>query len=168
MANVTLFKMPREDLPFCECRWFERAAHDPACPVEFDPDLNEYNLKTSNGGSIRLYHCPFCAGRAPESLRAKMFATVSSQETARLHLLTKDLKTESDVLTRLGEPTHTFDPGWTSMAPDQDDKPGEIRTHKTLRYENYSDAATIEVYVGRHGKVDIIFCGKYVGKPDKT
>ena len=57
--------MPREDLPFCDCKWLERAAHDAHCPVEFDPELNEYNLKTSDGGSMRIYHCPFCAGRAP-------------------------------------------------------------------------------------------------------
>ena len=160
--------MPRDDLPFCDCRWLERAAHDPTCPIEFDPELNEYNLKTSAGGSMRIYHCPFCGGRAPEALRAKMFATVSLQETARLHLLTKDLQSEADVLARLGEPTHTFDPGLTSIAPDEDDKPGAIRTYKTLRYDNHSDTATIEVYVERDGKVQIIFSGKYVGKPDKT
>ena len=160
--------MPRDDLPFCDCRWLERAAHDPTCPVEFDPELNEYNLKTSNSHSMRIYHCPFCAGRAPESLRAQMFATVSPEETLRLHQLTKDLKTEADVFTHLGEPTHTFDPGATCIEPDDDDKPGEIRTCKSLRYDNHSDTATINVNVGRHGKVRISFFGKYVGKPNKA
>src|SRR4051812_30625219 len=77
--------MPRDDLPFCDCGWLERAAHDPRCPVEFDPELNEYNVRTSNGESMRIYHCPFCAGRAPEAVRAQMFATVSVEETMRLH-----------------------------------------------------------------------------------
>ena len=160
--------MPRGDLPFCDCRWLERAAHDPTCPIEFDPELNEYSLKTTNGGSMAIYHCPFCAGRAPESLRAKMFATVSSEETVRLHQLTKELKTEADVLARLGEPTNAFDPGHTSIESTEDDKPGRIHTCKTLRYDNYSDTATIEVYVERQGTVQIIFSGKYVGKTDKT
>jgi hypothetical protein len=97
-----------------------------------------------------------------------MFATVSSKETVRLHQLTKELKTEADVLAHLGKPTYSFDPGHTSIEPDEDDKPGRIRTCKTLRYDNYSDTATIEVYVERHGTVQIMFSGKYVGKPDKT
>jgi hypothetical protein len=127
---------PRDDLPFCDCRWLERAARDPHCPIEFDPELNEYNLKTSNGGSMRIYHCPFCAGRAPESLRAQMFATVSPEETIRLHQLTKNLETEKQFLAHLGEPTHVFDPGATMREPDKDGKPGEIRTCKSLRYNN--------------------------------
>lgn len=160
--------MPRDDLPFCDCRWLEEAAHDPTCQVEFDPELNEYNLRLSNGGIMRIYHCPFCAGRAPASLRAKMFATVSSQETGRLHLLTNDLKTEAEVLVRLGQPTQTFDPGLTTRTPDEDDKAGAIRTFKTLSYDNYSETATIEVHVSRHGEVEITFSGKYVGKPSHT
>ena len=110
--------MPRDDLPLCDCRWLERAAHDPDNPIEFDPELNEYNLKTPKGHSLRIYHCPFCAGRAPESLRGQMFATVSSEETVRLHQLTKDLKTEAEVLSSLGKPTYVFEPGMTSSEPD--------------------------------------------------
>ena len=117
---------------------------------------------------MRIYHCPFCAGRAPESLRARMFATVSPEETIRLHQLTKALKTEGDVLAFLGEPTHTFDPGATCAEPDEGDKPGEIRTCKSLRYDNHSETATINVNVGRHGKVRISFSRKYVGKPTKA
>ena len=155
--------MPRDDLPFCECRWLERAAHDPNCLIEFDPELNEYNLKTTNGGSMLFYHCPFCSGRAPESLRGQMFATVTHEETTRLHQLTKDLKTESDVVALLGEPTHTFDPGVVSWSREEDDKPREITTCKALRYDDHSETATINVNVGRHGKVRISFTGKYIG-----
>lgn len=159
---------PREDLPYCDCRWLEKAAHDAHCPIEFDPELNEYNLKTSNDGWMRIYHCPFCAGRAPESLRAQMFANVSADETIRLHQLTKDLKTEGDVLACLGEPTHVFQPGAGNADPDEDDKPGEIRTCKSLRYDSHSNTATISVNVGRYGKVRISFSGKYVGNPRKA
>lgn len=117
---------------------------------------------------MRIYHCPFFSGRAPESLRPKMFATVSSEEITRLHLLTKDFRTEAEVLARFGQPSQAFDPGWSSTAPDEDNKPGAIRTCKILRYENFSDTAIIEVQVARHGKVEIIFSGKYIGKPAKT
>ena len=100
--------MPREDLPSCDCRWLERAAHDPDNPIEFDAEL-EYNLKTQRRHSWRIYHCPCCAGRAPESLRGQMFAEVSSEESARLHKLIKDLKTERDVIAALGAPTRVLD-----------------------------------------------------------
>jgi hypothetical protein len=159
--------MPREYLPFCDCGWLERAARDPTCPIEFDPELNEYHLKKANGYSL-IYHCPFCAGRAPKSLRAKMFATVSSEETIRLHQLTKNLKTEKQVLKHLGVPTKVLDPGVMCAGPDKGDKPGEIRACKSLRYDNHSDTATINVNVGRHVNVSISFSGKGVGKPNKA
>jgi aminoglycoside 6'-N-acetyltransferase I len=152
--------MPRKDLPFCECRWLEEAAHDPYCPIEFDAEMNEYHLKTANGGSSVFYHCPFCSGRAPASLRGQMFATVTSEEMYRLHELTSKLKTESDVLARLGEPTHVFELGGSWSKPSADGGPDEIRTHKSVRYDNHSDTATINVNVGRHGNVSITFMGK--------
>lgn len=73
--------MPRKDLPFCNRHWLERAAHGPDNPVQFDPELNEYNLKAPGGPSLRIYHCPFCAGRAPEFLRAQNWATVPAEES---------------------------------------------------------------------------------------
>ena len=159
--------MPREDLPFCDCGWLERAARDGTCAIHFDPELNEYHLTATDGGSFLIYHCPFCAGRAPESLRAQMFATVSPEEATRLHRLTQNLKTEKQVLKLLGVPTEIFDPGEMNFAPDKDDKPGEIRAWKSLRYANYSDTATINVNVDRHGKVHTLLSGKYLGKTGK-
>ncbi len=157
--------MPRDDLPFCDCRWLERAAHDPNCPVEFDPELNEYNLKTLKDGSMRIYHCPFCAGRAPESLRPQMFATVPPEETTRLHNLIKDLKTESDAMKVLGAPTHVLEPGGTSTEPEKDGAPRYIHLYRTLRYESLSDAAVVDVHVDQYGKISISLYGKYLEKP---
>lgn len=159
--------MPREDLPYCECPWLENAARDPECSIEFDAELNEYHLK-SGRGTFMIYHCPFCAGRAPKSLRDQMFATVSTEEASRLHLLTKDMKTEKDVRAGLGEPTHVFETGAMKMERNVGRKAGEIRVCKSLRYENQSDTAAINVNVGRHGKVNIHFTGKYIGKPKPT
>lgn len=157
--------MPRDDLPFCDCRWLERAAHDQHCPVEFDPKLNEYNLKTTNGGSMRIYHCPFCSGRAPESLRSQMFAVVSPEETIRLHLLTKGITNEAELRATLGEPTHTFEPGVVSVDAEVDGHAPEIRTAKSLRYDQHSETATISANVARDGRVRISFSGKYIGPP---
>lgn len=156
--------MSRDDLPFCECRWLERAAHDPQCPIEFDPELREYNLKFGSH-SLRIYHCPFCAGRAPESLRKHLFAVVPPEETARLHLLTKDLKTEKEVREKFGEPTHVFEYGGSMQEAGKDGVPGEIRTWPAIRYDNYSETATIGVRIGRQGKISISFMPKYLGRP---
>jgi hypothetical protein len=157
--------MPRDDLPFCECNWFERAALDPHCPVEFDPDLNEYNLKTTNKGSMRMYHCPFCSGRAPESFRGQRFATVASEETIRLHRLTRNFRTEDEVRAALGEPTVEFDPGLISQEKSSEEEAPVINSYKTLRYDQYSDTVSIFVKVNRNGTVSIHYTGKHIGKP---
>ena len=157
--------MPRDDLPFCDCNWFERAAHDPNCPVEFDPTLNEYNLRMSNGGLLRMYHCPFCAGRAPQSLRSRMFAEISPEETIRLHILTNSIKTETELLAALGQPTHTCEPGIISVDQENDGVPPRVRTDKTLRFDQHSETATICATVERDGAVQLSFTGKYIGPP---
>jgi len=160
--------MPREDLPFCDCRWLERAAHDPDNPIQFDHELNEYNLKTPRGHSLRIYHCPFCAGRAPESLRAQLWATVPTDESDRLHNVIKNLKTESDAIRVFGQPTHVLEPGGSSTEPEKDGAPSYIHLYKTLRYESVSDTAVVDVHVDQNGKVFISLFGKYLGKPPKT
>lgn len=157
--------MPRDDLPFCECRWLERAAHDKHCPIEFDSKLNEYNLKSADGSSWRIYHCPFCSGRAPASLRSQMFAEVSSAEAIRLHQLTKNITNEAELRDTLGEPTHTFEPGVISAADEVDGRAREVRTARSLTYDQHSDTATISATVSRDGRVSISFSGKYVGPP---
>ncbi len=155
--------MPRDDLPFCECRWLERAAHDTHCPIEFDVKLNEYHLKTSNGGSMMIYHCPFCSGRAPKSLRSQMFATIPPEETVRLHVLTKHITNETELRATLGDPSHTFEPGIISMDAEVDGHAREVRTAKSLRFDQHSETATISATVARDGRVRIFFSGKYIG-----
>ena len=86
----------------------------------------------------------------------------------RLHNLTKDLKTEKDVIDALGEPTYIMNPGRVHAEPDTQDAPGKIRTFKSLRYESVSDTALIEVEVDAQGNASISFSGKYIGKPPKT
>lgn len=155
--------MPRDDLPLCKCPWFEMAANDPTCPVEFDPEVNEYHM-VSKGGSWVLYHCPICAGRAPASHRAALFARIPREEEERLHLLTKDLRTEHDVLRQLGQPSYRLDPGSGETHPGKPGKPDEKRTYTTLRYDQHSTIADLNVRIHRDGTVDISFSGKYIGK----
>jgi hypothetical protein len=115
--------MPREDLPFCDCRWLERAAHDPDNPIEFDPELNEYNLKTPRGHSLRIYYCPFALDEHRNYFVPKCSQSFPPEESMRLHNLIKDLKTQGDVIAALGEPTHVIDPGGTRTEPGKHGKP---------------------------------------------
>src|ERR1043165_2005205 len=155
--------MPRDDLQLCKCSWFEQAANDPACPVEFDPEVNEYNI-VANGCSWRLYHCPICAGRAPASHRGDLFARIPRTEVERLHLLTKDLRTEHDVLRQLGHPSHRTEAGASEIHPGRPGKPAQMRTYTTLHYDQHSTIADINVRIHRDGTVDIAFSGKFTGR----
>jgi len=44
--------MPRKDLPFCDCRWLERAAHNPNVPIEFNA---EAQFSLAAGGGLSLF-----------------------------------------------------------------------------------------------------------------
>jgi len=43
--------MPRKDLPFCDCRWLERAAHNPNVPIEFNAEA-QFSLAAGGGLSL--------------------------------------------------------------------------------------------------------------------
>jgi hypothetical protein len=79
-----------------------------------------------------------------------------------------DLRTEDEVLTKLGQPTDIFQHGGTFIEAEKDGEPTEIRTCKSLRYDNQSETATINVNVGSDGKARITFYGKYIGKPGQS
>jgi hypothetical protein len=61
-----------------------------------------------------------------------------------------------------------MEPGAIHTDPDRDDKPGEIRTFKTLRYEALSDTAVVDASIDRQGNASISLFGKDIGKPPKT
>ena len=72
----------------CCCGYLERAGLDPESPIDFDTRTNEYQFKymVAGGkgeGSLIIYHCPFCGGAAPESLRDALFETVTVSERQR-------------------------------------------------------------------------------------
>ena len=104
----------------------------------------------------------------PESLRAQMFAEVSSTESERLHQLLKEVDTEADALRVFGTPTHVLEPGGRCTEPARDGRPSYIHLWKTLRYESVSDTAIVDVHVDQYGKATASVCGKYLGKPPKA
>lgn len=162
--------MPNDDAPPCGCKWFENAVRDPEIPVVFDELMKEYHLVTHGGGGHALfYHCPFCGGRAPRSLRGTFFAKIPDKETYRLHSLTKKFKTEEEVISTFGPPDHEFEIGSGMTTPGSDTEPREhFLNGRRLVYKGLSDTADVNVRIDRYGKLKFSFSEKYIGPQRET
>jgi hypothetical protein len=150
----------------CDCGVLEQAAKNPDIPIEFDPRLNEFQIVfTCNGeaGQMNIYHCLFCGGLAPPSLRKTLFAEVPVAENHRLASMTGQLATLVDVFAELGEPDRDEHGGVTVTTPEQDGQPPETRAYRTLLYTRLSDVADIRVVVSDSDQVSFSFLGKYLG-----
>jgi hypothetical protein len=160
--------MPNGKLPPCDCGFLEKESNIPDSPIVFDPDLNEYNFafRTDAGqkAALRIYHCPFCGGRAPKSRRDKLFATLSHAEKHRLVELTKHLRTLDDVLREFGQPDNDHAASRGETTPEQEGKPETTRFYRRLIYTQLSQTADIHVTVHPTDRVATTFLGKYVGK----
>jgi hypothetical protein len=151
---------------YCTCGSLQWAAETVGIPVEFDKDMNEFLLVHGPEGGHNLFirHCFFCGGKAPESLRASLFARLTDEERRRLVDLTKSLKTVDDTIAALGEPDEDREAGMTITRPERDGKPEETRAYRTLRYRNLSETANVSVTVYPMGEVAFSFSGKHIGK----
>jgi hypothetical protein len=160
----------------CTCRYLEHAADDPASPIVFDAELNEYNFEypspcgdgscEAGKASLRIYHCPFCGGAAPESKRPALFTTFTPEEQGRLYRLFDGMQTLQDVVEALGPPDEDKERGLTVRVPEQEGKAPTLRRFRTLRYCRLSDTADVEVYADpAEGKVQVTLMGKYIGAP---
>jgi hypothetical protein len=154
----------------CDCDTLQNAANNPDLPIVFDAKLNEFHFVfNANGGEgfFNLYHCFFCGGKAPESKRHLLFATISEAESFRLRELTNSLKTLDDVLASLGKPDQDREDGIMIMLPETEDTPSKEQWYRSLIYENLSDVADIRVTVYPNERVGIGFMGKYIGDKEK-
>ena len=150
---------------FCDCGTLQQFADNPNLPVEFDTQTNEFQVVFEiNGGKgqFNLWHCPLCGGKAPESKRHLLFATISDEERSRLHQITDNLKTLNDVLTILGEPDQDFQNGLIIFIPETETNPSQEQSFRTLVYPNISEVADIRITVYPDEKVGIGFTGKSV------
>ena len=90
------------------CGWLVRWADDPSVPIEFDADLNEYQLVTRGPGEayskIPFYFCPSCGHTAPKSRRESLFEPLTEGEMDRLSELARGLRSLEDVRGRFGDP----------------------------------------------------------------
>ncbi|QIF04991.1 hypothetical protein [Roseimicrobium sp. ORNL1] len=150
---------------FCKCHWLENAAKDPEVPITFDGQMNEFHLQCSNGqGTMPLYHCPFCGRRAPKSLRATFFANVTTEESARLFLLTERIFTEAELLAAWGAPDHDFPISGGITTPGTDtDPPEAFVAGRRVVYTKLSDTADVNVRILKDGNLRFSFTGKNIG-----
>ena len=161
--------MPNDEAPPCGCKWFERAAKDSNTPVIFDEMMNEFHLVHLNGkGHSLFYHCPFCGGRAPDSLRGSFFGDLSDDETARLYLLTENIQTEEDMRVAHGEPDHVLPISGSSTSEGSDSEaPETVVGGRCLIYTSLSETAEVRIKINRYGKLKFAFSGKYIGPERK-
>jgi len=123
---------------------FERCAKDPAVPVIFDQMMNEYHLQhLDKKGHSGFYHCPFCSGKAPQSLRPTYWSEVSRKEMLRLQQLTKDIKTPDQLfatfgtLERLRDWRNLHQPWLKSRTIENNTRPATRRFSWPFRYSGY-------------------------------
>ncbi len=156
---------------FCDCGTLQQAADNPDLPIEFDARTNEFQIVFDvNGrkGHFNLWHCPLCGGKAPESKRHLLFATISNDERFRLREIINPLKTLDEVLASLGKPDKDYADGVMIALPETENSPPKEQAYRSLVYENLSDVADIRVTVYPNERVGIGFTGKYVGNENET
>src|SRR5262245_31009124 len=150
----------------CTCKHLERCAADPNVPIEYDSDLNEFNIVLSGRlgkyGSMRIYHCPFCGGLAPKSRREELFAVVPEPEYQRLRALTLGIGSVEDAVRVLGVPCSddvvSFPEGY--VWPVERDAKIPVRA---LTFTRLSDVAEVHVTVNDDKSVELSFGPKYIG-----
>jgi hypothetical protein len=158
--------MPNPDAPECSCGLLERLAKEPAAPVVFDPELNEYHIEGEGDGGrvIRViaYHCPHCGGRMPKSRRRDLFMHITAAEHDRLKGIVRNLESVSDVLATLGPPDRDDRAGYSIETRSKRGR-SSVKLYRELRYSGVSTMADILVTVHPNEKVGFGFVAKPVG-----
>lgn len=154
---------PGQGVPPCECGGLERAAEDPHNPIVFDRTLNEYDLQCRHDARMRIYYCPICGGAAPESLRHKLFTTITHDEIDRLNGLVHRFTLVQEVLDGLGPPDSDCPAGLITHMPEFDGVPNRVESFRTLIYKNLSDVADLHVQVLPDSRFHVMLVGKYIG-----
>jgi hypothetical protein len=165
-----MHNMPNPDAPDCGCNWFPDAAKDDSSPVVFDELMNEYHLKHNNDSGYSLfYHCPFCGGKAPETLRGSFWTEVSSEESHRLEQLTKNIKTPKELFVAFGDPDQDHEVGGGYISPGSEDQPPELTlSPRRVVFKSLSETVDVHVSIDRYDRLRFSYQGRYIGpKQDK-
>ena len=159
----------------CTCHYLEHAADDSRSPIVYDAKLNEYNFEYPSPrgagkdetvkGSLRIYHCPFCGGAAPESKRGLLFAVIPSEETRRLYKILGSIETLDQAIQIFGPPDDDNPRGLTETQPEREGTAPTIETFRTIRYFGLSETADVIIAETRTGGVHFWLQGKHLAEP---
>ena len=156
----------------CTCSFLEESAHNPDLPIIFDEVTKEYQVEykkpSGETGHMMIYHCPFCGGAAPESLRDKLFAVLSQEEENRLRGLTKNIVTIEDAIATLGLPDEDHYDGVGINWPEREDNAPTWQKFRTLSYSNLSETAILLIVDFHKERVQTILQGKYIGPKSES
>ena len=151
----------------CTCGYLERGANDPYSPIEFDEVVHEflYVVRNDNGdikNKLSIYHCPWCGGETPPSIRGTLFAVVSRSEEQRIRKLFDGLKSATDVIQRHGPPERDLLNSFVSQTPENGATPPVSRAYRYLVYSKLSDTADVHI-IEYPDRLGISLHGKYTG-----
>ncbi len=149
----------------CRCRTLETQSKRPRSAISFDKEVNEYGILSPDGSTMVVYHCPFCGGAAPKSIRDTLFHDISDSERSRLTSLTEGIETVQDALRILGYPNQDLKDGSRALYPESKDRGPTEHGFRCLIYSELSD--TVEVRITEYpNKAFVALSGKYRGKRD--
>lgn len=148
----------------CKCRWAQDVIAEPDNAVAFDSETNEYQFLTRKGGSLVIYHCPFCGGVMPRSKRADLFAYITEAERQKLAKLTSTLKSVADAVRVLGKPAYDEPTGRVVRTPAKGRRPPGIASYRVLTFTRVSDTADVQLIDYGPEGIRFTYQGKYLGK----
>jgi hypothetical protein len=147
----------------CECAAVADLASDENCPIEFDPDLEEYNLVSSDGKvQFRLYFCFFCGGALPKSNRVSLYTEPNPKETEQVKKLLDGARTIDDALRELGEPNLVTD------APKAEKTSSGVGYRHHYHYSSRWKTLDLTVRERSDKSFDLAIVGKVKGAPKRV
>jgi hypothetical protein len=146
----------------CHCGTVESLASDRRTPVEYDKELNEYNLIVRDKKIFyRMYFCFFCGGKLPESKRVGLFTQPSTEEMNEVVRLLGNVTSIQQARKVLGEPDETVKARKVTPQGNGKSAPKYKKHHRYLiRWK------TLDLIVRERedGSIDTAVSGKYMGK----
>lgn len=157
----------------CTCNSLHDWAVDPRSPVIFDGRAGEFQIQYLEPGCdgpshIIVFHCFFCGGAAPKSLRHLLFQVVPPAEEQRLAALLRPVKTIRSALRRLGTPQRDDPAGERTTTPEADGSPPITRHHRVLVSERLSDMADVRISELPDGRASWSLTGKATGRAGRS
>jgi len=146
----------------CDCGWLARAADDPAVPIGFDAQANEYYVEMRGSGQMEgrlvIRFCPSCGGDAPVSKREDLFHRITAEDQLQIHQFNNELHTKNDVLAKWGKPDEEIRGGYG--IPESNHEGARMVMFDVLRYNNILRSAVVDVIVRHNDTVSISYIPK--------